>query len=315
MLNKLFKGSKAWIGRQSNRVKTLLRRTLGETRGRILKSGHGNTKGKQSCLKRRIKEHKGRKRRGIRCEKRKTVVQITEVEEKCRQKEMQRFRKNRKIKITTIKEDSGGSKIRNVSRKVTKRSKSTKGKVGDQKQKTKRCGKQKRQKCLRKGGTMKRGRGRSGGRHEKTPGQQKRTGHRKGKRKNNVKSKRSRRRRGRFMGPVRNAFNWASQFLGSRDQSRQQRWQQSWQQPWQPNGQQHWQPFWQQSSKWHQTWQPNGQKPWHTTSKYQPTTSALQTLAPMAPALGPQNVLPTPKPQGLEGGGGSSDGFDLNKAQ
>ena len=114
VLNKLFKGSKAWIDRQSNQIRTVLRRTLGETRGQRLKSGHGNTKGKQSCLKRRKKEHKDSKKRGIRCEKRKTVVQITEVEENCPQKEMQRCRKNRKIKI---KMTGGTPEVRSNKRK------------------------------------------------------------------------------------------------------------------------------------------------------------------------------------------------------
>ena len=274
--------------------------------------------GKLRCIKRRKKEDENRMRR---CEKRKVAV-ASEVEEKCSGKDVQGCAKNRKIRRKR-KGDGGGSYKRNEI-KGTKRSGNTKVKASAEKVKRKRCGKQERQKCFSKGG-----KGGSGRRNKKIPGQQKGT-HRKGKRHKNVKRKRKRKGRRNFMGPVRNTFSWAPR-LRSKDQFRQQPWRPQWQQPWQQRWEQPWQQRWQQpwqrpwqqkrqqpwQRQWQQPWQPNAQQPWQTTPKYQqPIAPGVQTLAPAKPTLGPPN-MPTSKHQGSQGGGGggSSNGIDLNKAQ
>ena len=160
--NNSYKGPKAWIGRKSNQVqgRTLLRRRLVGTHRLKLKSMHGNIMGKLRCIKRRKKEDENRMRR---CEKRKVAV-ASEVEEKCSGKDVQGCAKNRKIRRKR-KGDGGGSYKRNEI-KGTKRSGNTKVKASAEKVKRERCGKQERQKCFSKGG-----KGRSGRRNKKIPGQ------------------------------------------------------------------------------------------------------------------------------------------------
>ena len=317
-MNNFHKGSRAWISQARGR--TLLRKRLGRSRGQKLKLLHGNTKGKHRCLKRRKKLPKNRKRRGISCEKSKVtaVVQTFKVEEKCPEKEVQRSTKKRNIKRGR-KRDCGGSCKRcerkvSRNRKGTKRSGNTKVFARAQKEKRKRCRKQKRQTNMGKITSMSKGKG-----TQEKLGQQKGTRGIRDRRRN-VKRKRTRKGRWNFRAPVRNTFSWAPG-MGSRDQFSQKPWEQRLQQPWQPKRQQSWQKPWQEpwqphwKQPWQQLWQPNSQQPWQTTPKYQPLTPGFQALAP---TLGPPN-LPTSELQASQGegggGGGSSNGIDLNKAQ